>query len=129
MAETRSPNEVSTDFLDAFADAWNRHDVDAILALMTPDCVFEKSAGPDVHGRRHVGRVEVRRGIQEVFASFPDARWNGPRHFIAGNRGVTELVFAGTGPNGRVEAQGCDVFTFRDGKIAVKTSYRKQRTG
>ena len=119
---------VPLSFLDDFADAWNRHDVDAILSMMTPDCVFEASRGPDVKGTVYVGREAVRRGIEEVFATFPDARWNGPTHFIAGNRGVTEWVFTGTGPNGRVEVQGCDVFTFRDGRIAVKNSYRKQRS-
>ena len=71
----------------------------------------------------------VRRGIEEVFATFADAHWNGAKHFIAGERGLSEWVFSGTGPNGRVEVQGCDVFTFRDGKIAVKNSYRKQRIG
>jgi steroid delta-isomerase-like uncharacterized protein len=125
-----SPDLVSTSFLDAFADAWNRHDTDAILSMMTPDCVFQGSRGSSVAGTAYTGREEVRRGVDEVFAIFPDARWNGPTHFIAGNRGVTEWVFTGTGRDGvRVEAQGCDVFTFRDGKIAVKNSYRKQRTG
>ena len=27
--------------LQAFADAWNRHDVDALMSMMTTDCVFE----------------------------------------------------------------------------------------
>ena len=76
------------------------------------------------------GRDEVRRGIDEVFATFPDARWSRPTHFVAGNRGVTEWVFTATGPSGEaIETQGCDVFTFRDGRIAVKNSYRKLRTG
>lgn len=119
---------ITLGFLDAFADAWNRHDVDAILSMMTRDCVFEASRGPEVKGIVYVGQDEVRRGVEEVFATFPDARWNGPSHFIAGDRGVTEWVFTGTGPNGRVEVQGCDVFTFKDGKIAMKNSYRKQRT-
>jgi hypothetical protein len=55
-------------------------------------------------------------------------RWNDPTHFIAGDRGVTEWVMTADGPDGRIEVQGCDVFTFRDGKVAVKTSYLKQRT-
>ncbi|WP_046867628.1 nuclear transport factor 2 family protein [Microvirga massiliensis] len=122
--------KVTTEFLDAFAEAWNRHDVDAILSMMTPECVFEASRGPEVKGTRYVGQEEVRRGVEEVFASFPDARWDGPQHFLAGDRGVSEWVFTATGPDGaRVEVQGCDVFTFRDGKIAVKNSYRKQWTG
>jgi taurine dehydrogenase small subunit len=116
-------------FLDAFANSWNRHDTAAILAAMTDDCVFETSFGPTVAGTRYVGQAETQRGIEDVFKQFPDALWNGPRHFIAGDRGVTEWVFTGTRSDGtRVEVQGCDVFTFRDGKIAVKNSYRKQRT-
>ncbi len=81
-------------------------------------------------GTVYTGQDEVRRGVDEVFATFPDAQWNGPRHFVAGDRGVSEWVFTATSPDGsRVEVQGCDVFTFEQGKIAVKNSYRKQRTG
>jgi ketosteroid isomerase-like protein len=119
---------VTIEFLDAFADAWNRHDAEAILASMTPECVFESSAGPDVKGTCYVGQQQVRAGVEAVFKQFPDARWSGPKHFLAGDRGVTEWVFSGTRSDGiRVEVQGCDVFTFRGGKIAVKNSYRKQR--
>jgi hypothetical protein len=120
---------ITTEFLDAFAAAWNRHDTDAILSMMTPDCIFQTSLGSQAHGTRHVGQDEVRRGIDEVFRTFPDARWNDPKHFIAGDRGVTQWTFTGSGPNGRVEVEGCDLFTFRDGKIAVKDSFRKQRVG
>ena len=122
-------NAVSITFLDDFAAAWKRHDTDAILSMMTEDCVFETSRGPDVKGTVYTGQGEVRRGIEEVFATFPDARWNGPRHFIAGDGGVAEWAFIATGPDGaRVEVQACDVFTFRDGKIVVKNSYRIQQT-
>jgi ketosteroid isomerase-like protein len=120
---------IAAEFLDAFADAWNRHDANAILSMMTSDCIFETSRGPEVKGTVYSGQDEVRRGVEEVFATFPDAQWNEPKHFIAGDRGVSEWVFTATAPNGaRVEVQGCDVFTFREGKIAVKNSYRKQRT-
>src|ERR687890_170450 len=92
--------------LEAFADAWNRHDADAIVSMMTEDCIFEASRGADVKGTVYKGRDEVRRGVDEVFATFPDARWNGPRHFIAGDRGVSEWVFAATSPDGsHVEVQ------------------------
>ena len=120
---------LTTEFLEAFADAWNRHDADAILRAMTDDCVFETSAGPTVAGTRHVGQQQTREGVETVFEQFADAQWNAPRHFVSGDRGVTEWVFTGTRSDGsRVEVQGCDVFTFRGGKIAIKNSYRKQRT-
>jgi steroid delta-isomerase-like uncharacterized protein len=114
--------------LQAFADAWNRHDADALMSFMTVDCVFEASAGPDAWGTRYVGHDAVRAGYAEVWATFPDAHWAHARHFVAGERGVSEWTFTGTKADGsRFEVNGCDLFTFRDGKIAVKNSYRKNR--
>jgi len=37
--------EVAAQTLQTFADAWNRHDVDALMSFMTEDCIFEASAG------------------------------------------------------------------------------------
>lgn len=119
---------VTTDALQRFADAWNRHDLDALMSFMTEDCVFEASAGPDICGTRYVGRDAVRVGFAEVWATFPDAHWDKARHFVVGDRGVSEWTFTGTRSDGsRIEVHGCDVFTFREGKIALKNSYRKNR--
>jgi hypothetical protein len=82
--------QVTVNVLQDFADAWNRHDVDALMAYMTEDCVFEASAGPDISGTRYVGREAVRAGFAEVWATFPDAHWGNARHFICGARGVSE---------------------------------------
>ena len=121
-------DEVTLEFLHAFADAFNRHDLDAIMAFMTPDCVFEASGGPDVCGTRYVGREAVRRAFADVWATFPDAAWSDARHFMCGDRAVTEWTFTGTRRDGdRIEVHGCDLFTLRDGKIALKNSYRKNR--
>jgi uncharacterized protein (TIGR02246 family) len=115
--------------LDAFAAAWNHHDVDGLMACMTDDCVFEAAAGPDVAGTRHVGREAVRKAYAAVFETYKDGRWNNPRHFVAGTRAVSEWTFTGTTAAGtRVEVNGCDVFTLRGARIVVKNSYRKQRT-
>jgi steroid delta-isomerase-like uncharacterized protein len=120
--------QVTVEMLQDFADAWNRHDVDALMAFMTEDCVFEASAGPDISGSRYVGTEAVRTGFAEVWATFPDAHWHNARHFICGARGVSEWIFTGTRADGTcVEVHGCDLFTFRDGKIALKNSYRKNR--
>jgi hypothetical protein len=127
--EMPSKNGVTIQFLAAFADAWNRHDTDAILAMMTQVCVMQMPAGPDIGGTSYTGHDEIRSGIKKVFSTIPNARWNDTKHFVAEDRGVTEWVLTGLGPNGPIGAQGCDLFTFRDGKIAFKNSYRKQRTG
>ncbi len=123
-----SDDEVTVEFLQAFADAWNRHDVDALMEFMTDDCVYETSSGPDVYGTRYEGQKAVREGFASVWESFPDAQWLGARHFMVGNRGVSEWTFTGTNKDGRrVEVNGCDVFKFHEGKISVKNSYRKHR--
>jgi len=115
--------------LDEFAAAWNRHDVDGLMACMTGDCVFESAAGPDVTGTRYVGRDAVRASYAAIFKAYTDARWANPRHFVAGNRAVSEWTFTGTTTAGaRVEVNGCDIFTLRGTKIVLKNSYRKQRS-
>jgi steroid delta-isomerase-like uncharacterized protein len=114
--------------LQSFADAWNRHDLEALMDFMADDCLFEASAGLDVCGTRYAGKDAVRAGFAEVWTTFPDAQWRAPRHFVCGDRGVSEWTFTGTRTDGtRMEVNGCDVFTFRDGKIAIKNSYRKNR--
>ena len=119
---------VTPEFLQAFADAWNRHDADALMSFMADDCVFDASAGADVHGARYVGREAVRAAYAEVWSVFPDAHWGNARHLVHGDRGVSEWTFTGTRTDGsRVEVNGCDLFTLRNGKIAAKNSYRKNR--
>ena len=116
--------------LDAFfRDGWNRHDVDVLMTFMSNDCVFESTAGPEVCGTRHAGRERVREAFARVFKAFPDATFADARHFVSGNRGVSEWIFRGTTADGKkVEVNGCDVFTFADDKIAVKSSFFKNRT-
>lgn len=115
--------------LDDFAAAWNRHDVDGLMACMAADCVFEAAAGAEVAGTRHVGAAAVRRAYAAVFETYADAHWNNPRHFVTGDRAVSEWTFTGTTKDGaKVEVNGCDLFTLKGGKIAVKNSYRKQRS-
>lgn len=111
-----------------FAAAWNRHDLDALMSFMTDDCLFHAVAGPDLMGRTFSGREAVRAGFRMAWETFPDAAWLDGEHFVAGDRGVSESTFCGTRADGtRIEARMVDVFTFRDGRIAVKNAYRKDR--
>ena len=113
------PNVV---FLKEFADAWNRHDLDAIMMHMAEDGVFIASGGT-----RAEGADAVRKAFSSVFEFFPDARWGDGCHFVDGDRGLSEWVFSGTDAEDGsvVEEKGCDVFTFRDGKIVVKDTFLK----
>jgi steroid delta-isomerase-like uncharacterized protein len=124
----KSDDVVTLEFLQTFADAWNRHDLDTLMKCMADDCVYEASSGDDVYGTKFTGRTAVSKGFAGVWEMFPDAQWLDAIHFIVGNRGVSEWTFTGTSRDGKkVEVNGCDVFTFRDGKIAIKNSYRKNR--
>jgi ketosteroid isomerase-like protein len=114
--------------LEAFCAAWNRHDIEGLMSFMTDDCVFMSSAGPDACGTRYVGRDAVRCGFVAAWEIVPDAQWSNARHVISGDRGLSEWIFSGMRRDGeRIEVTGCDVFTFRGGKIVVKDSFRKQR--
>lgn len=126
--KTATDNKPTMAVLDGFANAFNAHDVNRILSFMTDDCVFQASAGPDVDGEKFTGKEAVRKAFEDVFKTYPDAKWTNARHFISGERAVSEWTFTGTKQDGsKVEVTGCDLFTFRDGKIAIKNSYRKNR--
>lgn len=123
-----SPPPVTEATLAAFTDAWNRHDVDALMSFMTDDCVFMTASGPERCGMRHVGREAVRTAFAAAWATLPDAQWRNGIHFVQGEFGVSQWTFTGTRQDGmRVEADGVDIFTFRHGRIAVKNAFRKDR--
>jgi steroid delta-isomerase-like uncharacterized protein len=119
---------MSLALLEAFAEAYNRHDIEALLALMTEDGVFDMAAGPEACGQRHQGREALRSSLAWAWHHWPDARWEEAVHVVSGDRGFSEWVFRGTDSEGRVtEVRGVDLFELRDGLIARKDSYRKQR--
>ncbi|PCE66023.1 nuclear transport factor 2 family protein [Sediminicola luteus] len=122
-------NQEKIALLKTFAEAFNKHDIETLMACMTPDCIYEGSAGTHAHGTRFSGAKEVRQSFLDIFKAFPDAQWNDDTHFVSGDRGCSMWYFTGTYANGKqVEVNGCDLFTFRDGKIHIKDSYRKNRT-
>lgn len=116
------------EFLKAFSDALNRHDIDAVMEMMTDDCVFHAVAGPELVGKSFVGQAEVRQGLENAWKTAPDACWLDGEHCVIGDRGFSETTYKGTTTDGvRSEARMIDAFTFRDGKIAVKNAFRKNR--
>ena len=114
--------------LAEFADAWNRHDLPALMSFMHADCVFETAAGNQAWGTRHQGHTAVAAAFESAWKNFPDAQWRDGRHMVMGDRGMSEWTFTGTAADGtRSESGGVDVFTFKDGKILVKNVFRKAR--
>lgn len=120
---------VTTEMLEAFAQAWTRHDIETLMSFMSEDCIFHSSAGNDASGTRSVGREAVRKAFMNAWADITDASWTRARHFVSGARGVSEWTLLGTRKSDgkRIEVDGCDLFTFEGDKIRVKDSWRKQR--
>jgi ketosteroid isomerase-like protein len=102
-----------------FQKAFDARDVDAIMAAMTRDCVFEDTTPPD--GRRHVGADAVREAWTALFAGAPDGAFITEELIEAGDRVVVRWRYAwGSG-----HVRGVDVFAVRDGLVAEKLAYVK----
>jgi ketosteroid isomerase-like protein len=112
--------------LEGFLDAFNDHDVDAIMSFFSDDCVLDMPRGPGPGGRRLVGKEQVREGIRSRLDGIPDIHYGDERHFACGDRGASEWTIRGTQATGEpIEVRGCDLFEFRDGKISHKDSFWK----
>ncbi len=122
-------HERRIEMLGAIAAAFDAHDLDAIMAHFADDAVFESPRGPDAVGTRIVGKGACREAFAARFSGIPDVRYREDEHFVDGDRGASEWTLSGTTTTGeRLEIRGCDLWTFRDGRIAKKDSYWKLRT-
>jgi len=117
---------VTISTLERLLDAFNAHDIDAVMGFFANDCVLEMPRGPDPWGRRLEGRQPVRDGLASRFAGIPDVHYGDGRHWIAGDRGCSEWLLTGTSAQGeRIAVRGCDLFEFSGGRIVRKDSYWK----
>ncbi|TMB76625.1 MAG: nuclear transport factor 2 family protein [Chloroflexi bacterium] len=106
--------------VNAFNQAFNRHDVDGVMSLMTDDCLFENTL-PRPDGERHIGQAAVRRFWDKFFGDSPRARFETEEIVVAGDRAIVRWRFDwGSG-----HVRGIDLFKVRDGKVAEKLSYVK----
>ncbi len=114
--------------LAAFSEAWNRHDIDELMSFMSEDCVFDTAGGGERFGVRHEGPAAVRKAFASAWETVPDAQWRNATHIVQGDTGFSQWTFTGTAADGsRIEVDGVDLFTFKDGKIQRKNVFRKAR--
>jgi uncharacterized protein (TIGR02246 family) len=112
------------DVIQRFNDAFNRHDVDAVMALMTPDCVFENTR-PAPDGERFEGHDRVRAFWEQLFTRSPQAHFETEEIFAAGDRAVVRWVYTWVRDGKTGHVRGVDVFRVRNGRVAEKLSYVK----
>ncbi len=117
---------VTVETLKAFLDAFNRHDLDAIMAYFADDCVFYSPRGSTPRGTRYAGKAEVRKGLSARFEGIPDVHYGDDRHWLCGDLGVSEWTLTGTTTAGkRLEVRGLDLLEFSNGKLVRKDSFWK----
>jgi ketosteroid isomerase-like protein len=103
-----------------FNEAFNRHDVNGMMKLMSEDCVFENTA-PAPDGSAYAGKEAVTQFWQEFFRESPKAHIEIEEIFGFGNHCVMRWKY--TWGDGHV--RGVDVFKIKDELICEKLSYVK----
>jgi ketosteroid isomerase-like protein len=104
---------------DDFGKAWNDHDLDRAMELVTDDVVFE-STGPAPDGERHEGRDAVRAAWKPIFGD-EGSRFDTEDLVCTGDRIVTTWRYSW----GEGHVRGVDLMRARDGRISEKFSYVK----
>jgi steroid delta-isomerase-like uncharacterized protein len=117
--------------IDHYNEAWNAHDLDAIMAMHAPDMVFENHTA----GESAVGE-EARAHIGSIFATWPDINFTTRRLYVREGLVVQEWTASATHTNtmrrgdlvaeptgNRVEWEGIDSIPFKDGLVKRKDVY------
>lgn len=128
---SKDSEQTLTAAIGRYNDAWNAHDLDAIIAMHAPDMVFENhTAGESATG------AEVRGHIGAIFETWPDIAFTTRRLYVRDDLVVQEWTAAATHakqmrrgeivaePTGRrIEWDGLDVIPFEDGLVKRKDVY------
>lgn len=105
--------------VERFDAAFGRGDVDAVMAAMTEDCVFESTSPPD--GERYVGQEAVRAVWTDFFSTPDEIRFEAEDRVVAGDHLVSRWLYRYA--DGHV--RGIDVFRVEGTLVAEKASYVK----
>lgn len=115
------------DLIERYNDAWNRQDVDAIVAMHTPDFVFHNwTANERVEG------TAAREHIARIFANTPSLRFSQRRLYVRKDLVVNEWTASADQNGTTVEWDGVDIFPVEGGLIKRKDVYSSShapRTG
>lgn len=130
IQDQNNPNDmnVTDETLKQILEAFNRHDLDAIMEFFSDDCSFDFPRGPESFGQRFIGKAKVREALAGRFKGIPDVHYGDDRHWTSTDRsrGVSEWTLTGTTTSGqKINVRGCDLWEFHNGKVSRKDSYWK----
>ena len=101
----------------AFNEAFNRHDVAGMMALMSDDCIFENTA-PAPDGAVYSGKEAVTQFWQDFFRESPHAYIQIEEIFGLGNRCIMRWRYDWVDVAGKKgHVRGADIFQVKNGSI------------
>lgn len=118
---------MSKRLLEDFAAAWGAKDIDAVMRLMTQDCIYKATVGPEP-GATFRGQAQVRIGIEKMFAYDGGSTAELSNIVASGNFACWEWTYSWPDQVGKKPVRGCDLFELRDGLIHRKNAFRKTLT-
>jgi hypothetical protein len=111
--------------LDSFTRAWSRQDIDTLMSLVTDDCVYSASVGPEP-GQTFVGREAVRDGFLALLAYDAGGKSSEGRVALLGDIALVEWSYELRDAAGHVTVlRGCDIIEFSGPCIRRKDAFRK----
>ena len=104
--------------IERYNDAWNRHDVDAIVSMHAPDMVFHNWTANE-----RVESEAVRDHIARIFENTPSLRFTGRKLYVRDDLVVNEWTAHAERDGRQIEWDGIDIFPFENGLIKRKDVY------
>ena len=130
MADLQATEELERT-IARYNDAWNSHDLDAIMSMHAPGMVFENHTA----GESAVGD-DVRGHIASIFETWPDIHFETRRLYVRDGLVAQEWTASATHrstmrrgelvaepTDRRIEWRGVDLIPFEDGLITRKDVY------
>lgn len=114
--------------LKQILEAFNKHDLDAIMEFFADDCSVDFPKGNEPWGQRFIGKAQVREAFSGRLSGIPDVHYGEDNHWVSadGTRGVSEWTLSGTTTWGvNLKVRGCDLWEFQNGKVTRKNSFWK----
>ena len=113
--------------IEKFVSAWNAHDLNTVMSLMTEQPIFYTSSGEYPFGQKYEGLSAVRDAFAKTLQKYPRGKWLARGETIfSGENVVSPFLFEGVDVNGKTyQVYGVDMWRFSGSKIAEKDGFRK----
>lgn len=124
--DAKTPFTLTVAYVDEIVEAFNRHDIEAIVNYFAEDGEWFLARGPEPHGRRLKGHDEIRAHLTARNGQIPDMRWLDGKSWVSGSTAMSTWTVQGKTIDGEViDWWGIDYWAFEGDKLTVKDTYWK----